>query len=49
LPCDVKTGDKTGTKTADAKGVSLEITDYGFGPVPVYTGTVPTGDESGSI
>lgn len=49
LPCDVKSNDDTGTKTADTKGISLEITDYGFGPVPVYTGTIPTGDESGSI
>lgn len=49
LPCDVKTSDDTGTKTADPKGITLEITDYGFGPVPVYTGTIPTGDASGAI
>jgi hypothetical protein len=49
LPCDVKPSDSVGTKTADPKGVSFEITDYGFGPVPVYTGTVPTGDASGAI
>lgn len=49
LPCDVKTSEDTGTKTADQKGVTFEITDYGFGPVPVYTGTIPTADASGAI
>lgn len=41
IPATVTTKDSVGKTSGDAKGIALEVTDYGFGPVPVYEGTIP--------
>jgi hypothetical protein len=41
FPAEVATGDSTGTAVTDRKGVTMTITDNGFGPCPIYEGTIP--------
>lgn len=41
FPAEVAPSDDTGTAVTDRKGITLEITDNGFGPCPVYEGSIP--------
>lgn len=41
FPASVSSKDTTGTKVADQRGVTLEVSTYGCGPAPVYTGVIP--------
>lgn len=47
FPASVASTDTTGTKVADPRGVTLEVTTYGCGPAPVYTGTIPVDSAQG--
>lgn len=41
FPAEVNANDTTGTAVTDRKGVTFTITDNGFGPCPIYEGTIP--------
>lgn len=41
FPAKCKPSHTTGEKTADRKGMTLEIQSYGTTPVPFYTGAIP--------
>lgn len=41
IPASVTVKDSIGKTSGDAKGITLEVTDYGCGPCPVYEGTIP--------
>lgn len=41
FPASVSSKDTTGTKVADVRGVTLEVSTYDCGPAPVYTGVIP--------
>ncbi len=41
FPAKVKVTVNTGKATADRKGISMEITSYGYTPAPLYTGAIP--------
>jgi hypothetical protein len=40
-PAKCKVSVTTGKKTGDRKGMTLEISSYGYTPAPLYTGTIP--------
>jgi hypothetical protein len=41
FPAKVKCNITTGKATADRKGITMEITSYGYTPAPLFTGTIP--------
>lgn len=41
FPAEVSANDSTGTAVTDRKGITLTITDSGFGPCPIYEGDIP--------
>lgn len=41
IPAQVKAVDDSGTGPSDEKGYTFEISDFGIGAAPIYTGTIP--------
>ncbi len=41
IPAQVKASDDSGTGPSDEKGYTFEISDFGIGAAPIYTGDIP--------
>jgi len=46
FPAKCKPSFTTGKATADRKGMTMEITSYGYTPAPLYTGKIKLADET---
>jgi hypothetical protein len=41
IPAQIKAADDSGTGPSDEKGYTFEISDFGIGAAPIYTGDIP--------